>query len=328
LAPHLEAKETIDAQLDELATSLREYYTHIDFSPERLQEVEDRLASLDRLKRRYGPTLGDVLARFDACRSELATLESLEARRSEAAGALSSAAGAYESSASRLAAARRSAAPRFADALVHELAALAMERTRFEVRFEDGSPSEGQWTARGFDRAQFFVSPNPGEDLRPLARIASGGELSRVMLALKTIASTDAPGKTLVFDEVDAGIGGRVADIVGQKLQALGRTFQVVCITHLPQIAASGDAHFLVAKHIRGTRTSTSIGVLGDEDRVAELARMLAGEVVSAGAVATAREMLGARKRGIPSGKAKGESESPGESESRKRKSSPWRNAT
>ena len=129
----------------------------------------------------------------------------------------------------------------FAAALEQELAALAMAGTRFEVRFDSGEVTDDRWTARGVDVAEFFVSPNPGEDVRPLARIVSGGELSRVMLALKTLATTDSPGKTLVFDEVDAGIGGRVADVVGQRLQALGRVFQVLCITHLPQIAVCGQ---------------------------------------------------------------------------------------
>lgn len=323
MAPHLAMKESIDAQLDELATALRAYSTHVESSPERLQEIEDRLAAVERLKRRYGPTLDDVLAKRDACAAELSTLISFEAHRAEAAGAEAAAARAYEAVAGRLSQARRREAQRFARALVGELADLAMERTRFEVRFEDPRPGVEEWTPRGFDRAQFFVSPNPGEDLRPLARIASGGELSRVMLGLKTLASTDAPGKTLVFDEVDVGIGGRVADIVGQKLQVLGKRFQVICITHLPQIAAAGHAHYVVAKSVRGQRTVTTIGALGGDDRVSELARMLAGAVIGAGAVATAREMLVARH--VP-GASKGESENEGER--RKRKSAPWRSGT
>src|SRR5258705_7721455 len=140
-----------------------------------------------------------------------------------------------------------------------------MAQTRFEVRFNDGELPESGWNERGIDNAEFFVSPNPGEELRPLARIVSGGELSRVMLALKTLANTK-PGstfesnpvpKTLIFDEVDAGIGGRVADVVGSRLQDLGKRFQVLCITHLPQIAARGDAQFLIEKSVRGSRTVT-----------------------------------------------------------------------
>ncbi len=154
-----------------------------------------------------------------------------------------------------------------------------MGGTRFEVRFDVGEVTEERWTARGIDVAEFFVSPNPGEDVRPLARIVSGGELSRLMLALKTLATTDSPGKTLVFDEVDAGIGGRVADVVGQRLQALGRVFQVLCITHLPQIAACGHSHYRVAKAERAGRTHTTVEALWGPARVDELARMMAGAV-------------------------------------------------
>src|SRR5204862_7539802 len=139
---------------------------------------------------------------------------------------------------------RRTAAVTFARELETLVGELAMARPRFEVRFNDGELPPDMWSDRGIDQAEFFVSPNPGEDLRPLARIVSGGELSRVMLALKTLAAEDAPGKTLIFDEVDAGIGGRVADVVGARLQALGQRFQVLCITHLPQIAARGDPQF------------------------------------------------------------------------------------
>jgi DNA repair protein RecN (Recombination protein N) len=186
-----------------------------------------------------------------------------------------------------------------------------MERARFEVRFEAAESTESGWTARGIDQAQFFVSPNPGEELRPLARIASGGELSRMMLALKTLASTDSPGKTLIFDEVDAGIGGRVADVVGQRLQSLGEQFQVLCITHLPQIAAAGKSHYRVAKFVKQGRTVTSIEALDDPARVDEVARMMAGAVVTDGARSAAREMIAV---------CRGESEYEAKGERRKRK--------
>ena len=136
-----------------------------------------------------------------------------------------------------------------------------MAKTRCEVRFAE-STGEAAWTERGMDEAEFYISPNPGEELRPLAKIASGGELSRIMLALNTLASTDAPGKTLIFDEVDAGIGGSVADVVGARLRALGNRFQVLCITHLPQIAAYGSAHFRIEKTVKGGRTSTAVAAL------------------------------------------------------------------
>ena len=169
-----------------------------------------------------------------------------------------------------------------------------MSRTQCEVRFTDAG-DESQWSERGLEQGEFYISPNPGEDLRPLARIASGGELSRIMLALKTLATTDAPGKTLIFDEVDAGIGGAVAEVVGRRLQALGGKFQVVCITHLPQIAAYGHAHYRISKSVRHDRTITDVARLTGPDREQELARMIGGAEISAAVVASAREMLGRR---------------------------------
>jgi DNA repair protein RecN (Recombination protein N) len=178
-----------------------------------------------------------------------------------------------------------------------------MARTRFEVRFNERELPEDAWSDRGVDQAEFFVSPNPGEDLRPLARIVSGGELSRVMLALKTLSNKKAgvrPGadghlafsRTLIFDEVDAGIGGRVADVVGSRLQALGERFQVLCITHLPQIAARGATQFLIEKSVRGDRTVTRVEQLDAAGRVEEIARMIGGASVTEQVRASARELL------------------------------------
>ena len=197
-----------------------------------------------------------------------------------------------------------------------------MERTRFDVRFSESVPVSA-WSARGIDAAEFFVSPNPGEDLRPLARVVSGGELSRIMLAIKTLTATSrlgfsdavdrppsasAPG--LIFDEVDAGIGGRVADVVARKLRALGSAFQVLCITHLPQIAAHADTHFEIEKRVEAGRTRTTVRRLNETGRVDELARMLGGDTITDGLRRSAREMLGARHadRGGESERAKGES--------------------
>jgi DNA repair protein RecN (Recombination protein N) len=309
--PYVEGREAVEAQLGELASFLREYGAHIEASPERLQELEDRLASIERLKRKYGPTLADVLERRARCASELAALDSSAETIAQLERRLAAAGESYAALAGALSARRRRKARDFAKALEGELGGLAMGGTRFEVRFDAGGAGEDRWTARGIDVAEFYVSPNPGEDVRPLARIVSGGELSRVMLALKTLATTDSPGKTLVFDEVDAGIGGRVADVVGQRLQALGGVFQVLCITHLPQIAACGQSHYRVAKAERGGRTHTTVEALWGPSRVDELARMMAGAVVTDGARSTAREMLAARQ---------GESESQSKGERRKRK--------
>ena len=162
--------------------------------------------------------------------------------------------------------------------------------------------AEADWTERGLEQAEFYISPNPGEDLKPLARIASGGELSRIMLALKTLGSSDALGKTLIFDEVDTGIGGAVADVVGVRLQNLAKRFQVLCITHLPQIAAYGGTHLSIAKSVRQGRTVTRVDRLAAGARQEELARMIGGNDVSAAVLASAREMLATRNAG-----AKGE---------------------
>ncbi|MFO7694755.1 MAG: DNA repair protein RecN [Vicinamibacterales bacterium] len=315
---YLDSREAVDAQLGELATFLREYGARIHSAPERLQELEDRRASIERLKRKYGPTMEDVIARRARCAEELAALDSSAETIAALGRRLGAAGERYSSAARALSAGRRRRARDFAKALEGELAGLAMAGTRFEVRFDAADVTEDRWTARGVDVAEFFVSPNPGEDVRPLARIVSGGELSRLMLALKTLATTDSPGKTLVFDEVDSGIGGRVADVVGQRLQALGRVFQVLCITHLPQIAVFGESHYRVAKLERGGRTHTTVDALWGPARVDELARMMAGAVVTEGARATAREMLAAR-HGESEAATKGESRARAKGERRKR---------
>jgi DNA repair protein RecN (Recombination protein N) len=295
VAPYLEGRATIASQLDDLARFLRGYGAGIDASPARLQEVEDRLALIERLKHKYGPTLGDVVARGSRLRAQLASLESIEHRISTLSKSVEQARAEYLAHAGALSEARRAAAGSFSRAIEKQLGELALERCRFEVRFSSGDAPEGRWTAAGVDEVEFFLSPNPGEDPRPLARIVSGGELSRIMLALKTLASTDQPGKSLVFDEVDAGIGGRVADAVGNKLRRLGSRFQVLCITHLPQIAAYGDTHFHISKRVRHGRTVTNVSRLDRAGRVDELARMLAGAEVTDRARATARELLVAR---------------------------------
>lgn len=312
--PLMAARDAVKSQLEDLAYVLRSYAAGIDASPARLEEVEDRLAVLERLKRKYGPALADVLDRADRLRRELDDIENA-AERSEAIDAeMDRARAAYLEHAIALSRRRRTAAESFSRSLEKALGDLAMGRTRCEVRFTEAD-SGAQWTERGIETAEFYISPNPGEDLRPLARIASGGELSRIMLALKTLASTDAPGKTLVFDEVDAGIGGAAADVVGMRLRELAERCQVLCITHLPQIAAHGTAHYRISKSVRGGRTLTHVDRLGAAEREEELARMIGGSDVSAAVRAGARDMLAARSAG-----AKGETKAKGESETRRRR--------
>jgi DNA repair protein RecN (Recombination protein N) len=320
VAPYLETREAIKSQLEDLAFFLRGYADDIDASPARLQEVEDRLVLLERLKRKYGPTLSDVIAHHDTAVQDLEGLAGLDARAEAVAGEVTAAGAQYLDRARVLSAARRTAADRFASALEGSLSELAMGRTQFAVRFEPPPATEDGWTAAGFDRAEFLVSPNPGEELRPLARIASGGELSRVMLALRSLSVTAGTGRALVFDEVDAGIGGRAADDVGRKLQKLGRDAQVLCITHLPQIAACAGAHYRVSKNVREGRTVTAVHRLAERERAEELARMMAGGTVTESVLASARELLASRQSTREGHGGESERQAKGESESRKAK--------
>jgi DNA repair protein RecN (Recombination protein N) len=316
--PYLDARDSIKSQLEDLADFLRRYGDGIDASPSRLQEVEERLALLERIKRKYGPTLADARTKRDQLQRELTDRANRDERLAELERTYGTARGAYLEAAGVLGKARRKIAVEFARRLEQQVAELAMERTRFEVRFGPDALPESMWSAAGIDQAEFFVSPNPGEELRPLARVVSGGELSRVMLALKTLTavarhgfseegdrppSASAPG--LIFDEVDAGIGGRVADVVGRKLRTLGSAFQVLCITHLPQIAAYADTHYQIEKGVDGGRTRTTVTRLDAPGRVNELSRMLGGVSITEGIRQSAREMLGERR-------GTGESESSG----------------
>jgi DNA repair protein RecN (Recombination protein N) len=332
--PYVDARDGVKAQLEDLAFFLRSYTESIDASPARLQEVEDRLAVLDRLKRKHGGSLGDVLENAARLRGELDALEHATERAATLDDAVAAARDSYLGLAETLSEGRRLAAERFCRTLEESLGELAMSRTRCDVRFA-ADRGEAGWTDRGLDAAEFFISPNAGEDLRPLARIASGGELSRIMLALKTLASVDAPGKTLIFDEVDAGIGGAVADVVGARMQRLAGRVQVLCITHLPQIAAHGSTHYRIAKSVKAGRTITSVARISAADREEELARMIGGAAVSPAVMASAREMLATRgadlraartkleKKRDPAGESEGKPK--GESETRRGRKVQWR---
>ena len=295
--PYVEARGAVRAQLDDLALFLRDYRESLQVSPGRLDEIESRLALIDRLKRKYGATVEDVIAFGEKSRSELRDLGSPEERERSLQKEREALAGRYLAAAIQLSRKRRAAARDLERKVQGELALLAMERTRFQVAFSPDNPAASAddtsgWTERGLETAEFLLSPNPGEEMRPLARIASGGELSRILLALKSVASIDARGKTLVFDEVDAGIGGRVAEVVGRKLREMAQRHQVLCVTHLPQIASMADRHLVVRKQVERGRTTTEVGVLDASERVEEVARMLGGETVTDAARRHAREMV------------------------------------
>jgi DNA repair protein RecN (Recombination protein N) len=323
-APHLDARGAVKAQLQDLASFLRAYADGVDASPARLQEVEDRLARIERLKRKYGPALDDVVAKGQALRTEAGRLTGGEGEAGDLERQLADASTAFLVAARELSRARREAAVPFAKSLKALLADLAMAETRFDVRFESTESDPERWDAQGLDRVEFFVSPNPGEDPRPLARVASGGELSRIMLALRTHgtrrparaagATAEQGRKTLIFDEVDAGIGGRAAEAVGALLGELGRRYQVLCITHLAPIAARATTQCAVEKRVTGGRTVTVVTSLSQDQRVDELSRMLAGSRASDATRASARELLG----GAGGGGAKVKQGAKGESESRR----------
>jgi DNA repair protein RecN (Recombination protein N) len=250
-----------------------------------------------------------VLLRTAALEQERAALDAGPAHREAAEAAVAAARAHFLAAARRLSTSRRNAAPRFAAAVERELADLAMAGTRFELRLTTAD-DRSHWHAGGIDHGEFFLAPNIGEAPKPLARIASGGELSRVMLAFKTLSAGDQPGRTLVFDEVDAGIGGRTATVVGEKLRRLGQATQVLCITHLPPIAAQAATHFAIAKSTRGPRTVTTVVRLDGDGREREIARMMGGEGTATPQVlAGARELLAQAKAKAPvEAKAKGES--------------------
>jgi DNA repair protein RecN (Recombination protein N) len=290
-AARLEEVEDIKRRVADLAAAARDAANGIEADPERLTAIESRLEKLARLKRKYGPSLADARARLGelrAEREELANIDdALERRQREDDTTRTS----FLTAASALSQMRRAAASRFSAAVEKELGGLALEKARFRIALSPVSEEEPRKT--GLERASFLFQPNPGEPERPLERIASGGELSRLQLAVHSVgAARGRRRRTLVFDEVDAGIGGRTAESVGRKLRKLALRDQVFCVTHVPQIAALADRHFRAEKTETRGRTIAAVRLLEGKERVAELARMLAGEIVPETALRHARELL------------------------------------
>lgn len=285
--------------LSDIARDLRNYLETIEYNPKRLNEAEERLDLMHRLMRKYGGTLESVLAFGVKARADLENInnaaEKMDALQSKETKLLKE----LSAQATALSEKRQKAAKTLSKGIENELADLKMEQALFSVDFQtrpdaNGLPFSGDqrvaFDGTGFDRVEFLVAPNPGEGLKPLAKIASGGETSRLMLALKNVLAKADQVPTLIFDEIDQGIGGRVGQVVGLKLWNLGRSHQVLCITHLPQLAAFGDQHFRVEKLINNGRTTTSVARLTDDDRMLELAQML-GEV-SEGTLRSANDIL------------------------------------
>lgn len=287
--------------LDDVVVFLQQYRDRIEFDPVRLDEVQERLEQLKMLKRKYGGTLKEVCVYRDRMADEINRLETADEHRAILEEALEQARKNLTAKAEKLSTARKKTASRMETRVVKELTELGMKKTRFQVHIGWHEVADGpiviegksyQADASGMDHVEFLISPNQGEELKPLVHIASGGEISRVMLALKVILAESDQVRTLVFDEVDLGIGGRIAESIGQKLKLLSQSHQVLCITHLHQVACWGHTHFTVHKESSRGRTVTQINHLDQDGRVQEIARMLAGETVDDMAVTHAREIL------------------------------------
>jgi DNA repair protein RecN (Recombination protein N) len=299
LSPLVASVESILFQSEDVASSLRSYGEKIFFDPKRLETIESRLDELSKLKKKYGPTLTDVLAHKEKIDGERKNLGSLEERISHLEKAVSEEHTRALTIARQLSRRRKEAASDLASKLEKELSTLGMKKVRFQIQVAseagkegEGGPAGPRLHEKGMDQVEFLLSPNPGEDLKPLARIASGGELSRIMLAMKRIFAEETLVKTLIFDEVDAGIGGGIAEIVGRKLKEISRHHQVFCITHLPQIACFADTHYKVTKKESGGRTYVEVQRLSEEERLEEVARMLGGLKITGKTIDHAKEML------------------------------------
>jgi len=289
-------------KLQEIARTLADLSENVRHDPARLDEIEDRLVTIDRLKKKYGSSVEAVLehlSRIEDEHEQLADYESNVEKLQSAEGAKFEE---YARAAEKLSAARGKAATTFERAIQSELNDLAMERTTVRIVVSDDGNGRAEARPTGFDNVEILIAPNRGEEPRAMQRIASGGELSRIQLAIAAAlfkASSRGAAATLVFDEIDAGIGGRVAEVVGRKLQELAARNQVICVTHLPQIASFGTTHFYVWKEDAGGHTRARIRKLEDDDaRIAEVARMLGGETITKSATIHARELLESARRG------------------------------
>ncbi|MDL1963394.1 MAG: DNA repair protein RecN [Deltaproteobacteria bacterium] len=298
------AKELSEAtfRIEDIAEELRTYLKIIPLDDKRLEEVELRLDILTRLKRKYGGTLEAIISHFETIDHELFRVENISDQIKDIETKLAKLYGKLSESALELSSKRSQTAKLLAKKVENELASLRMSGTEFKISLQSIPASDNSdphlvvkgniINETGIDQAKFLIAPNVGEDLKPMAGIASGGELSRIVLALKAILAEKGSVETLVFDEVDAGIGGSVAEAVGKKLSNLARYHQIICITHLPQIAKFGNSHFRITKNVSNGRTITSICPLNEKDRIKEIARMLGGMEITQTTLDYAHEML------------------------------------
>ncbi|MFO7811778.1 MAG: DNA repair protein RecN [Pelovirga sp.] len=283
--------------LEDVALQLRDYGEKLEFEPHRQEQVEERLALLERLKRKYAPSLAELMTFAQRTEQELNDLSAGESRREDLQLQCDEKKQALTTAAEGLSHQRQQAAQKLAVAVEAQLAELAMPRAQFELRLSKLS----QPGPDGAERGEFYLAANPGEQAQPLSKIASGGELSRIMLALRRSAPVGDDLISLIFDEVDAGIGGEAATAVGEKIRRTGRDLQVLCVTHLPQVAAFADHHYRVSKTTSGERTTTLVEVLGDSEREREIARMLGGSHIGEQAQIHARELINLSQRPLTS---------------------------
>jgi DNA repair protein RecN (Recombination protein N) len=279
----------------ELADALIKVKDRQSLGPERLEELEARLSQIEKLRRKYGERVEDILRHLATDRQEYQSLTRSEERLAETDTEIDRALGGYRDKAEKLSRLRSDGSAKLQNLVEKEIALLGMRQARFKVQLQKSpSSSISPETARetGIDEVEFLISPNPGEDLRPLRKVASGGELSRIMLALKTIGQEKELLKTLIFDEIDSGIGGKTAECIASKLRALALRHQVICITHLPQIASFAPHHYRIEKKVARDRTFTTVQELGFEERVAEISRLLSGSRTTEASLQNAREML------------------------------------
>ena len=286
--------EELYFRIEEAAFALRDYAKRLSFDPVRLETVEERLELLGRLKRKYGGTLDAVLIKQADAEKEMGEISSLEEEIQALTTDIAAERERLMEAAEVLSIKRREAAAALKRSVEGEIRTLGMENAKFEAVFRDLRSDQGEATLneKGIDAPEFYLSANVGEEPKPLRGIASGGELSRIMLALKKVLARTGSVGTIVFDEVDSGIGGATAQIVGQKLREVARHHQVICITHLPQIACCGDRHYRVVKRVAGKRTNTSVSLLSGEERLEEITRMLGGVELTEKTKEHAREML------------------------------------
>ncbi|HEV7395828.1 MAG TPA: DNA repair protein RecN [Pyrinomonadaceae bacterium] len=293
-----EPLESARATLEDLSFSLRDFSEKLEFSPVRLGEIEDRLAEISRLKRKYGGSIESALEHLARSEDRLRQIEHSDEHEAELVEQLADTRALYLKRAQRLRQARVKAAKKFQQAVEQGLAEVAMENAKFKIEFDasqagsSSHPDDLNFTAKGTDSIEFYFSANVGEATKPLARVASGGEASRLMLVLKTVGSASEFPRTIVFDEVDSGIGGRVSEAVGLKLKKLATTNQVLCVTHQPQIARFADNHLLIHKEVLAGRTGIEVNKLDRRGRVEEIARMLTGAEITESARKHARELI------------------------------------